>query len=234
MAIRVVLFDWGGTIALTEPAPPSAAYEAVARYARHKLFLALRTEVFELACREAASHADAEHSLRIDELLNAAFERLGWSIDPDDIAACSRLFFEQATATDTVLEDAMALLVSLKSRGYRIGVVADAPFPGSMYAGLLAEVGVARYLDAFVTTADVQRPKPAPDVFLHALTVLRADPHVALFVGDTVETDIAGARAAGLRAVLVDRLGRQREAAGYLVVDRLQALNQFLGEGAVG
>ncbi len=233
MPIRAVLFDWGGTLVRTLPAPPASAYAAVAHYARRHLYLALRDEVFELACQEATAGMDPGTSVPVATLLNAAFERLGWSIDDADIAACSRLFFTEATAVDTVFDDARALLASLKFRGFRIAVVADSPFPGEMYTDLLAEVGLTGYLDAFVTSADVARQKPAPDAYLRALATVRVDPHEALFVGDTVETDIAGARAAGLRAVLVDRAGRHREGAGYLVIERLSALGQLLGEGTV-
>jgi HAD superfamily hydrolase (TIGR01509 family) len=233
MPIRAVLFDWGGTLVRTLPAPPPSAYAAVAHYARHHLYLALREEVLELACNEAAGHGGAANSLRIDGLLNTAFERLGWSIDPADISTCAGLFFNEATAADSVFDDARALLASLKYRGFRTAVVANSMFPGKMYAGLLAEIGLTGYLDAFVTSADVGRSKPAPDAYLHALAALDVDPHEALFVDDTVETGVAGARAAGLRAVLIDRAGHNREAAGYLVIERLAALGQLLGEGTV-
>jgi putative hydrolase of the HAD superfamily len=69
---------------------------------------------------------------------------------------------------------------------------------------------------------------------LKALELLRVDPHEALFVGDRAETDVAGARAAGMRAVLLERRGRAREAAGYLVIQRLSGLNDVLGDGMAG
>ena len=42
-----------------------------------------------------------------------------------------------------------------------------------------------------------------------------------------------GARAAGMRAVLLERSDRARDRSGFLVIERLTALNEFLGEGTV-
>jgi FMN phosphatase YigB (HAD superfamily) len=47
-------------------------------------------------------------------------------------------------------------------------------------------------------------------------------------------TDIAGARAAGMRAVLIERSLRAHEAAGYLVIERLSGLMELLGNGPAG
>lgn len=232
MPIRAVLFDWGGTLVHQPPTPPDAAYAAVAKYARQKLFLALRDQVFELAFTDVVGQLESGDTCpALHTLINAAFERLGWSLDDEDIAECTNRFFVEATARDTVFDDARALLASLKYRGYRTGVAANGIYPGAMYAGLLADLGLTGYLDVFVTSADTGRPKPAPDTCLHALQTIGVDPHEALFVGDTLETDIVGARAAGMRAILLDRGGRHHEGAGYLVVERLSALNELLGEG---
>jgi FMN phosphatase YigB (HAD superfamily) len=53
----------------------------------------------------------------------------------------------------------------------------------------------------------VRAAKPGPEVFLRALELAGARPQEALHVGDSVATDIEGARAAGIRALLVARDG---------------------------
>jgi putative hydrolase of the HAD superfamily len=56
-----------------------------------------------------------------------------------------------------------------------------------------------------VVSAEVGVQKPDPRIFGAALTALRRTAEESLFVGDSIEVDVAGARAAGLRAVLLDR-----------------------------
>ncbi|WP_299441352.1 HAD-IIA family hydrolase [uncultured Rhodospira sp.] len=78
----------------------------------------------------------------------------------------------------------------------------DPTIPGA--DGLDPECGA---LVAFLETATGRRAeiggKPSRDIVHHALERLGLPAHGVLMVGDTLETDIAGAAAAGLRSVLV-------------------------------
>jgi len=62
-------------------------------------------------------------------------------------------------------------------------------------------------LDAIVTCGETGVRKPDPRVFLEALGRLGVAPARALHVGDSPETDVAGAEAAGIDARIVDRTG---------------------------
>ena len=73
--------------------------------------------------------------------------------------------------------------------------------------GVLGEIGLGGLVDDIVVSAEAGVAKPAPGIFELALRRLRCPARKALFVGDSPETDIAGAHGAGLRAVLVDRAG---------------------------
>ena len=57
-----------------------------------------------------------------------------------------------------------------------------------------------RFEGRIFTAEDVERPKPAPDLFLHAARTLGADPGSTIVVEDT-STGIAAAKAAGMRAI---------------------------------
>ena len=58
-----------------------------------------------------------------------------------------------------------------------------------------------------VVSAEIGCCKPDPAIFQTALGLLGARPDEVAMVGDRLPTDIAGARRAGLRAVLADFLG---------------------------
>ena len=60
-------------------------------------------------------------------------------------------------------------------------------------------------LDGAVSSATVGAAKPSPAVFLAALELAGCQPGEAVHVGDSMANDVAGAHAAGIRAVLVDR-----------------------------
>jgi HAD superfamily hydrolase (TIGR01549 family) len=74
-------------------------------------------------------------------------------------------------------------------------------------ADWLRGAGLLEHVDAVVTSAEVGVAKPARAIFEHALELAGAQPADAVHVGDSLENDVAGALAAGIRPVLVARDG---------------------------
>jgi FMN phosphatase YigB (HAD superfamily) len=91
--------------------------------------------------------------------------------------------------------------------------------------GVLDDTGLAPLLDGVLTSAEVGEAKPGGAMFRDALSLAAARPEEAVHVGDSVEHDVAGALAAGLRAVLVDRDGAAGPVpAGVRVLPTLRTL----------
>ena len=91
---------------------------------------------------------------------------------------------------------------ALADRGVRLGIVCDVGLTPSRV--LRAELDRLGLLDAFAAWAfsdEVGVYKPDPRIFEHALAGLGVGARVAWHVGDRRDTDVAGARAAGMRAV---------------------------------
>jgi putative hydrolase of the HAD superfamily len=72
---------------------------------------------------------------------------------------------------------------------------------------VLERCGLAALLDGAVSSAEAGAQKPDPAIFEAALRFAGVDATEAVHVGDTPEEDIAGAKAAGIRALLLDREG---------------------------
>lgn len=72
---------------------------------------------------------------------------------------------------------------------------------------VLERCGLAELLDGVVTSAAIGHRKPDPAVFQAALAIADCEAGEAIHVGDSAEEDVAGANAAGVRAVLIDRAG---------------------------
>ena len=74
-------------------------------------------------------------------------------------------------------------------------------------ADWLEPLGVLEHVDGVVTSADVGAAKPDAAMFERALALAGVEPPDAVHVGDSIENDVEGARAAGIRAILVARGG---------------------------
>jgi len=103
-----------------------------------------------------------------------------------------------------VFPDVVPALDQLRAMGVRMGVVSNWD---SRLPGLLADLGLARYFDTVVVSGLEGIEKPNPEIFLRAVRRLDGKPESSLHVGDIPELDEAGAKAAGLASVLIDRRG---------------------------
>jgi putative hydrolase of the HAD superfamily len=122
--------------------------------------------------------------------------------------------------------DARPALVALRGLGLSVVVVSN--WDHSLHERL-AETGLAPLVDGAVASAELGHAKPDRAIFEHALALVRADPADALHAGDRPEEDVAGALAAGLRAVLVARDGAPAAPPGVPVIRSLAELPALCG-----
>lgn len=194
---RAVLFDWDDTLCGAVP----HRYETIARVLDG---LGERRTLVEV--HDAWVRADDPV---VDRLESGFWQRLqrelGLEARPDAVAALIEAFAaRERERRFEVYTDVHAALDRLTGEGWRVGVVSN-----NVEAPLrIAEVGLAGRFAAVVTPRDVGgRGKPDPAIFHAALARLRVAPERCVYVGDTYELDALGARAAGLRPLLIDRLG---------------------------
>jgi putative hydrolase of the HAD superfamily len=112
-------------------------------------------------------------------------------------------------------------LAALKQRGLILAVISNFD---SRLVRILDGLNVgASFAQIFVSSA-VGYAKPQARIFDIALTRFGLIPGQALHIGDSETNDLAGARNAGVRALLVDR----DLAAGSAPPDRVHSLRQIL------
>jgi putative hydrolase of the HAD superfamily len=98
--------------------------------------------------------------------------------------------------------DVLPALTDLHRRGIRTAVVSN--WDVSLHA-VLERLGVGQLVHAVLTSAELGVRKPAPEIFALALAALDVSPQQAWHIGDSLEEDVAGARAAGIKPVLIRR-----------------------------
>lgn len=98
--------------------------------------------------------------------------------------------------------DAAPALQKLRSRDLVLVCVSNWDCSLSL---VLERCGLSSLLDGTVSSAEAGARKPDPAIFLPALEIAGCAAAEALHVGDTPEEDVQGARAAGIRALLIDR-----------------------------
>ena len=100
-------------------------------------------------------------------------------------------------------------LRALRDHGLTLVVVSNAN--GTLRAHM-ARIGLSAHVDIVIDSQDEGVEKPDPRLFEIALSRAGARPESTIHVGDLYQVDVVGARAAGVRAVLLDETGLHPDA----------------------
>jgi HAD superfamily hydrolase (TIGR01549 family) len=197
--IRAILFDAGGTLIHVDGERFCAA--AGLSYLP-EAFLKAETEAVAAARALVLRRPGSSDAERLPVFLDRLLQALGVGDAEQRRAVSSRIAAEHRRANlwSGPAPGARETLDSLASRGYRIGVVSNAD---GRVRKLLEDAGLAARLEIVLDSALVGMEKPDPRIFLAAAQELGVPAPECAYVGDIYEIDIVGARAAGMRAVLI-------------------------------
>jgi HAD superfamily hydrolase (TIGR01509 family) len=148
----------------------------------------------------------------------------------EEFRRAARAYYRECVTLEP-MPGILPLLDELAQAGVPRGVGSNAP--AEWVLGSLREIGLADRFGAVVTSDQVERAKPAPDVYLEAARRLRRHPGRCVVIEDS-ETGLASARSAGMPAVAIHHaLNRSHDLSGAalhastaeeLTLDRLKAL----------
>ncbi|MAG37710.1 MAG: hypothetical protein CL878_15855 [Dehalococcoidia bacterium] len=118
--------------------------------------------------------------------------------------ALASAFYERFTTLDTwdLYDDALVCLNQLRQAGVTLALVSNWE---SWLESLLHHRQIHHYFDALAISGQVGAEKPDAAIFHAALGQSGASAEEAVHVGDSVASDVEGARAVGIRPVLLDR-----------------------------
>jgi len=223
VTLRAVLFDVDFTLCRPGPELSAERYARVA--ARHgvELDVSRYDEAREAAALDLKRHPELVHDETIwHTFTEDIFVRLG---GPNEIASTCATEIERGwerSENFELYEDVLPVLDELRSHSLKLGLVSNGVRDLSEF--------VAHHrldVDAIVDSRSHGWVKPHPTIFQTALDRLGVGADEAAMVGDSPAEDVEGARALGLRAILVDRDCRHPDVEGR--VTDLYALPAALG-----
>jgi HAD superfamily hydrolase (TIGR01549 family) len=200
--LQAVVFDVDFTLARPGPEMGPEGYRRLGL--RHGLALdpARYDEARVAAFAEVKRHPELDHDEEIWVLFT---ERIiqGMGGVGDTYAAAVEMERRWAhSAHFELYDDALPVLDDLRERGLKIGLLSNSSRDLDEFVahhGILA--------DAVLTSHVHGKTKPHETIFRAMLELLAVAPGEAAMVGDTIEDDVEGALAVGMRAVLLDREG---------------------------
>jgi HAD superfamily hydrolase (TIGR01509 family) len=125
-------------------------------------------------------------------------DEIGLRESPDEInAEVVKRMLERYRDRLPLIDGAVEAVRRLASE-FRLGVASSSNLP--LIAAVLERAGIAELFDAVVSSEEVQRGKPAPDVYLEAMRRLGAEPGQAAAIEDS-SNGIRAAHAAGMHVI---------------------------------
>ena len=201
--IEAVLFDWGGTLTTFHNVDMIDAWRVAAE-------VLAPDRVDEVAAALLAAERDVwartsstMRSARTGEVLRTASDAVGLPVEEALHDEAVARYLDHWAPASIARRDARQVLHALKNRGLRTGLLSNTHWPRRQHEEWLARDGLLDLLDERVYTSDLEHVKPHPDAFAALLDAVDVKPGNAVFVGDRLHDDVAGAKQLGMRAVWV-------------------------------
>jgi putative hydrolase of the HAD superfamily len=207
-SIKAVFFDAGNTLLLPHPSVEEVCVEVLAGRGHRPPLEDVRRGI-EHAGRYYEERywsddtfwaSEAEAAAMWSEMYALAVAEMG----VDDSQALGRLLYDEFGRGDrwALFPDVMPAVRELHGMGIRMGIVSnwDARLPG-----LCHHLGISRYLEFVISSANLGQIKPEASIFRSALGRVGVAAAEAVHVGDHYYADVLGARSAGIRPILLDR-----------------------------
>ena len=135
-----------------------------------------------------------------------AFDRVGLSSEGELVRVVADAYSSEREARVAPFPGALDALAELRRRGHRLGLLTNGG--ARLQRAKIERYDLARFFDVVRIEGEVGVGKPTAAAFAGALAALGAAGEPAAMVGDDLDADVAGGRAAGLATVWVDHAGR--------------------------
>lgn len=207
---QAVLFDFGGTLYQYQPGGPVAEDGLLVELATAAGADAGPGEV-RAAYRTAMRRVYADYLKRpyylhrdfFGDAVRATLEELGGQPAEEHIERyhAARDAARKGRPDAQLRPGVHDTLATLRERGITVGIVSNTDEAG--FRDTMREVGLNDVMDFIISSEECQSCKPDQGIFREALRRAGSDPAATLFVGDSIDQDIAGANTAGLISVLL-------------------------------
>jgi putative hydrolase of the HAD superfamily len=227
-AVRAVFFDFADTLFSSRDlrdahlAQLRAVAEALGAQATDQELRAAYRQGMGVGYRAVATRPSYLHRELFARSYAATAEALGGTLDA---AACDALVDRQyaaTLATARLRPDCLDTLRALRARGLRTQIVSN--IDDEQLDGLVERLGLDAVIDTWTSSESARSCKPDARIYQVALAAAGCAAAEVLFVGDTVDHDIAGPREQGMRTALLvadARPGELEDGGADFVIERL-------------
>ena len=228
---RGLLFDYGGTLVEEVRFDTRQATEWLLTHASLAPGVTI-DHVMARAQRISRELADRRDAFHIETpwvgLTRLIHDALGTTFDTDieDL----ELGFWNAGVETRSMPGVIDALAYFRSAGIPMGVVSNSSFRQHVIRHELSKHGIAEFMNIVVVSAEFVVRKPNPLIIEAAAGLLGTSCADTWFVGDRIDTDVAGATAAGMTAILLSNKSSARGETTALTVTHWNEIAKLVAD----
>jgi HAD superfamily hydrolase (TIGR01662 family) len=233
MPINAILFDMFDTLMIIEK---DHAFYSPSLKRAHKFLVKNGVEVKFNVFREAYIKARDTLYVKANAMLEEphfnlrisnALQSVGYSfeVQSEVVGGATNEFCEGFMKYVRIDENAEKTLDKLYGK-YKLGIVSNFAIPECVDK-LLEKHCLDKIFDVVVVSGAVNKRKPSPEIFQKALQKMGVSAEDAVFVGDTANVDIIGAKAIGMKTIYIERR-KQEEAEQACPTQTIKSLSELL------
>ncbi|MEM2928779.1 MAG: HAD family hydrolase [Nitrososphaerota archaeon] len=145
-----------------------------------------------------------EESIEIpaEETIPKILEKIGIKHKYDK--EIEHVFFKPDLESIMLFPEVKEVLNFLKNNKYKIGLISNT-VSDWFVKETLKKLKIEKFFDCIITSAQIRIRKPRLEIFEKALKELNANKSQTVMIGDSLKSDILGAKRLGIKAIYVNR-----------------------------
>lgn len=200
MTPHVLALDYGGTLATPSPRITAAALAAVARSKYgDRLPLGVERAWDDSFAAERRAERETGRQRPLSAILASLLRQ--HAIEDDGTELADALF--DSIGDGTPLPGALPFLRWAHSQGFDCVLASNTYRPLRVRGETLRDAGVRQYFSSVLLSSELGVRKPHPSFYSAVIDAAGVDPRCIVFIGDTLDKDVLGPAAAGMRAILI-------------------------------
>jgi len=207
-----VLMDLGETLVHFAKPWEEVSYAQIREVYAYLNDSGLRTDfesfarTFVRVYEEAAGRSDTfKIEIPMEEIIAKTLSKFNVKNLPTEfLQKATRFYFMPEIDAWQPYTDAVDTLSKLTDNKFKLGLVSNAKSEWVVHE-ILSKYDLQKFFGTVITSAAMRVRKPRPDIFSRALKDLDVKAKDAVFIGDSLEADIGGARNVGMHSIYVSR-----------------------------
>jgi len=155
---------------------------------------------------DAAARADTfKIEIPVEEIIAKTLSKFNVrNLSTEFLHKAAKFYFMPEIDAWEPYTDAVDTLCRLTENKFKLGVVSNAKSEWVVHE-VLSKYDLQKYFGTVVTSATMRVRKPRSEIFSKALKDLEAEAKDAVFIGDSLEADVGGAKKVGMHSIYLSR-----------------------------